>query len=112
MARHSLRCERLLERVAAQLALARERRTALSAFVASVERLRGEIPHDRFRRASGPVLGAIESLGDRALAAGRRALTAAENAELDAALDELAALLDAARREIDDPCRDGQSCRS
>ena len=42
MARHSLRCERLLERVAAQLALARERRTALSAFVASVERLRGE----------------------------------------------------------------------
>jgi hypothetical protein len=112
MARHSIRCERLLERCAAQLELARQRRTALSAFVASVERLRGEVPHDRFRRASGPVLGEIEELGERVLAAGGRELTEAQDVELNAALARLATLLDAARREIDDPCRDGQSCRS
>lgn len=112
MGRHSIRCERLLARCAAQLELARTRRTALSAFVVSYDRLRSEIPHDRFRRASGPVLDEIEALGDRALVEDRRAPDGAANVQLDAALTRLDALLDAARREIDDPCRDGQSCRS
>lgn len=113
MARHSERCERMITRVDALLAGWHAERVGFATLVSTLESVVLEIPHDRFQRECERELFELECVNATTLAHGTPSgFTESDAVIVGESIERITKFLDRARRQIDDPCRDGQSCRS